>query len=52
LDEFLGKKREMFLLQFSLDVKRAEINKLEDIAQVRSNTVCIYISGGRAKTAG
>ncbi len=34
LSSFIEKKREMFLLQYSLGVKRDEIKKLEDIIQV------------------
>jgi hypothetical protein len=33
--EFISKKREMFLVQMSLDTKRAEIRKLEEQAQQR-----------------
>lgn len=32
LTEYISKKREMFLLQYSLGVKRDEMRKLEDIA--------------------
>jgi len=35
LSSFIEKKREMFLLQYSLGVKRDEIKKLEDIIQVQ-----------------
>ena len=34
LQEFIAKKREMFLVQYALGVKRDEIQKLEEIAQV------------------
>ena len=33
---YVARKREMFLLQYSLGVKKDEIKKLEEIAQVRS----------------
>ena len=33
--DFIAKKREMFLVQMSLDTKRAEIRKLEERAQQR-----------------
>eukprot|EP01135_Chromosphaera_perkinsii_P006593 Nk52_evm18s553 gene=Nk52_evmTU18s553 len=33
LTEFIAKKREMFLVQYSLGVKREEMRKLEEIAQ-------------------
>jgi hypothetical protein len=33
LHDFVAKKREMFLLQFALRVKKDEIRKLEQIAQ-------------------
>jgi len=33
LDDFIAKKREMFLVQYSLGVKRDEMRKLEEIAQ-------------------
>ena len=33
---FVGRKREMFLVQYALGVKREEIRKLEEIAKVRS----------------
>lgn len=35
MGEFIAKKREMFLVQMSLDTKRAEIRKLEERAQQR-----------------
>lgn len=34
LQEFIAKKREMFLVQYALGVKREEMRKLEEIAQV------------------
>eukprot|EP00210_Caulerpa_lentillifera_P004448 g4245.t1 len=37
--EFLAKKREIFLVQMSLDTKRAEICKLEERAQHRENAL-------------
>ncbi|XP_007888560.1 cilia- and flagella-associated protein 100 [Callorhinchus milii] len=33
LDDYINKKREMFLLQYSLVVKREEMRKLEEVAQ-------------------
>lgn len=36
LHEFISKKREMFLVQYALGVKREEMRKLEEIAQVSS----------------
>jgi len=33
LDDYIAKKREMFLVQYSLGVKRDEMRKLEEIAQ-------------------
>jgi arginine deiminase len=35
MGDFIAKKREMFLVQMSLDTKRAEIRKLEERAQQR-----------------
>jgi hypothetical protein len=35
LYDFIEKKREMFLVQYALGVKRDEMRKLEEIAQVR-----------------
>ena len=32
MSEYISKKREMFLVQFALGVKRQEIRKLEDVA--------------------
>ena len=37
--EFIAKKREMFLVQMSLDTKRAEIRKLEEQAQQREDAL-------------
>jgi len=37
--QFVAKKREMFLVQMSLDVKKAEIQKLEDLAKKRSDAL-------------
>jgi len=37
--EFIAKKREMFLVQMSLDTKRAEIRKLEEQAQQREEAL-------------
>jgi hypothetical protein len=34
LQDFVEKKREMFLVQYALGVKRDEMRKLEEIAQV------------------
>jgi hypothetical protein len=34
LQDFIQKKREMFLVQYALGVKREEMRKLEEIAQV------------------
>jgi Domain of unknown function (DUF4200) len=33
LHDFIAKKREMFLVQYALGVKREEMRKLEEIAQ-------------------
>jgi len=35
LTDFISKKREMFLLEYSLSVKRDEIKKLDEIARQR-----------------
>lgn len=35
LHDFIAKKREMFLVQYALGVKRQEMQKLEEIAQVQ-----------------
>jgi len=37
--DFIAKKREMFLVQMSLDTKRAEIRKLEELAQQREEAL-------------
>eukprot|EP00736_Rhodelphis_marinus_P011866 Rmarinus@m.10502 len=37
--DFIAKKREMFLVQMSLDTKRAEIRKLEERAQMRERAL-------------
>eukprot|EP00965_Chrysotila_dentata_P247202 6207613-Pleurochrysis_carterae.AAC.2 len=47
--EFIAKKREMFLVQMSLDTKRAEIRKLEERAHQREEVrarICITSSYG------
>jgi len=36
INSYIAKKREMFLVQYSLGVKRDEISKLEEIAKVIS----------------
>jgi hypothetical protein len=41
LRDLVEKKREMFLLQYALGVKKDEITKLEEIAQVRTFGACI-----------
>lgn len=38
-DEFVAKKREMFLVQMSLDTKREEIRKLEEKAQMKEEAL-------------
>ncbi len=43
LQEFIAKKREMFLVQYALGVKRDEIQKLEEIAQVIYKTRRVVI---------
>lgn len=45
INSYIVKKREMFLVQYSLGVKRDEISKLEEIAKVMYLiiTVCICI---------
>ena len=35
MTEYIAKKREMFLVQMSLDTKREEIRKLEEKAQLK-----------------
>ena len=37
--EFVAKKREMFLVQMSLDTKREEIRKLEEMAQMKEEAL-------------
>ena len=37
--EFIARKREMFLLQYSLGVKQEEMKKLEELAKFRENTL-------------
>ena len=39
MTDFLAKKREIFLVQMSLDTKRAEITKLEERALQASSTI-------------
>ncbi|XP_019855759.1 PREDICTED: cilia- and flagella-associated protein 100-like [Amphimedon queenslandica] len=39
LNNYLNKKREMFLMQYSLGVKRDEIQKLEDIAKTEERKI-------------
>merc|ERR1711871_1172650 len=39
MTEFIGKKREMFLVQMSLDTKREEIRKLEEKAQMKEEAL-------------
>ena len=42
MNDFIAKKREIFLVQMSLDTKRAEITKLEERAlQVRTLCICL-----------
>lgn len=42
LHDFIAKKREMFLVQYALGVKREEMRKLEEIAQVILKIFTIY----------
>ncbi len=37
--EFIAKKREMFLVQMSLDTKREEIRKLEEKARMKEDAL-------------
>ncbi|CAN0548098.1 unnamed protein product, partial [Ectocarpus sp. 8 AP-2014] len=37
--EFISKKREMFLVQMSLDTKREEIRKLEEKARMKEEAL-------------
>jgi hypothetical protein len=50
--DFIAKKREIFLVQMSLDTKRAEIKKLEDRARQREEALQkseqVRCVGGRA----
>jgi hypothetical protein len=39
LKEYIDKKREMFLVQYSLGVKRDEIRKLEEIAETEEKRI-------------
>ena len=39
MSEFIAKKREMFLVQMRLDVKRAEILKLEEKARAKEEAL-------------
>lgn len=39
LTEFIAKKKEMFLVQYALGIKREEITKLEEIAQVFTHPI-------------
>ncbi|GMH59865.1 hypothetical protein TrRE_jg13412 [Triparma retinervis] len=39
MDDFIAKKREMFLVQMSLDTKREEIRKLEEKAQMKEEAL-------------
>lgn len=41
ITSYVNRKREMFLVQYALGVKREEIQKLEDIARVTPLSVCI-----------
>lgn len=42
LTSYVNKKREMFLVQYTLSVKREEIRKLEEIALVSHYTTSCY----------
>ena len=42
LVSYINRKREMFLVQYSLGVKREEIRKLEEIADVSTPLTCTY----------
>ena len=44
LAKYISRKREMFLVQYSLGVKREEIRKLEEIAKVLQNYYNIWYS--------
>ena len=39
MTDFIAKKREMFLVQMSLDTKREEIRKLEEKAQMKEEAL-------------
>ena len=39
MTEYIAKKREMFLVQMSLDTKREEIRKLEEKAQLKEEAL-------------
>jgi len=39
MSDFIAKKRDMFLIQMSLDTKRAEIQKLEEKAQMKEDAL-------------
>merc|ERR1711871_1246848 len=39
MNEFIAKKREMFLVQMSLDTKREEIRKLEEKEQMKEQAL-------------
>ena len=39
MSDFIAKKREMFLVQMSLDTKREEIRKLEEKAQMKEQAL-------------
>ena len=42
--DFIAKKREMFLVQMSLDTKREEIRKLEEKAQMKLEDVMVEVA--------
>lgn len=42
INSYIVKKREMFLVQYSLGVKRDEISKLEEIAKVIVTCINLY----------
>jgi hypothetical protein len=53
LHDFIEKKREMFLVQYALGVKRDEMRKLEEIAQVSLKIIRInFFLGRRTKAFG
>lgn len=41
--DFIAKKREMFLVQMSLDTKREEIRKLEEKAQMKVSQPYLFL---------